>query len=204
MSSRVQLPAPSRLKGLAGLLMARRSVREYTGERVSLLEVARLLWSAQGISHSSGRRTVPSPHGVNLLTLHLVAARVGDLEPGLYLYEPRRHALNAWGYGDLRNDLYRAALEDQPWISACAALIVISGNGEREEAEFADQPPDGKRGRRYMHMEAGMAAQNIALRAVEMKLGTVVVGGFHDEQVARCLGIGTEPLVMMPLGRALT
>jgi len=203
LNSHVQLPAPRQLNGVAGLLMARRSVREYAPGPLSLLEVGRLMWAGQGISHSSGKRTVPSPRGLNPLRLYLVAADVSGLKSGLYVYEPRSHVLDALGYGDLRDELYDAALEDQRWIRDCAALIVIAGNVESAESEFSDQSPDGKRGRRYIHMEAGAAAQNIALRAVEMELGTVLVGGFHDDTVRRCLEIDGEPLVMMPLGRSL-
>ncbi|MGA8261631.1 MAG: SagB/ThcOx family dehydrogenase [Arenicellales bacterium] len=201
MTTRVQLPAPSRLRGLAGLLMTRRSVREYDGKAVSLVEMARLLWSGQGVSHSSGKRTTPSPHGLNPLSLYLVAGDVTGLNAGLYLYESRSHTLAVVGYGDLRTDLYHAALEDQPWIESCAALIVIAGDVGRAEKEFAAQPPDGRRGRRYTFIEAGAAAQGIALRAVEMDLGTVLVGGFDDDEVKQCLKLRVEPLVMIPVGR---
>lgn len=183
--------------------MARRSVREYAAGPLSLLEIGRLMWAAQGISHSSGKRTTPSPHGLNPLSLYLVAGEVSGLKAGLYVYEPRSHALDALGYGELREDLYRAALDDQPWIRECAALVAITGNMERAESEFSDQPPRGTRGRRYIYMEAGAAAQNIALRAAEMDLGTVLVGGFDDDTVRGCLEIDEEPLIMMPLGRAL-
>lgn len=203
MTSSIQLPAPSRLEGVAGLLMARHSVREYTGEPLSLLSVARLLWAGQGVNHSSGRRTVPSAHSLSPLTLYLVAADVEEAEAGLYAYEPRSHLLTASGYGDLREDLYRAALEDQPHIRTCPALIVIAGDVERAEAEFAGQPPEGRRGRRYVHIEAGAAAQSIALHAVEMSLGSVLVGGFDDDEVRRCLGIHDQPLVMMPVGHVM-
>lgn len=200
MTSRIQLPAPSRLDGVAGLLMVRRSVREYTGDRLTLLEAGRLLWAGQGINHSSGKRTAPSARGFNPLALYLVAGEVADLETGLYVYEPRTHALSVTGHGDLRDDLYHAALEDQPWIRACPALIVIAADLKEAETEFAHPPPAGKRGRRYVYIEAGAAAQNIALRAVEMGLGCVLVGGFDDDEVKRCLGIDLDPVVMMPVG----
>lgn len=202
MTARIQLPVPS--EGLTAALMVRRSVRDYDGEPVSLAELSRLFWAGQGVSHSSGKRTVPSPNGLHPLSLYLVAGRVDGADTGLYRYEPRVHALEPVGHGDLRDHLYGAAFEDQPWIRDCAALIVVAGDVARVENEFADQPPAGKRGRRYVYLEAGAAAQNIALQAAELELGSVLVGGFDDDRVKRLLGIGGEPLVLLPVGRPAT
>lgn len=201
MTSRIQLPAPAASEGFAALLMNRRSVREYVDGALTLEELSRLFWAGQGISHSSGKHTVPSPHALSPLTLHLVAGDVSGMDQGLYTYEPRTNALDAVGHGDLRPPLCRAALEDQPWVGSCAALIVIAGDVARTEREFADQPPDGRRGRRYIYMEAGAAAQNIAIQAAELHLGSVFVGGFDDDAVRECLGLEVEPLVLLPLGR---
>lgn len=183
--------------------MARRSVRDYGSGELQVAELSRLLWAGQGLSHSSGRRPAPSAHALHPLTLFLVAGDVEALRPGLYVYEPRAHALDTIGQGDLREELYGAALEDQPWVRDCAALVVIAGDTAAMEREFADQPPDGLRGRRYIHMEAGAVAQNIALQAADLAIGTVLVGGFDDERVRQCLGIEPAPLAMMPLGRWL-
>jgi len=204
MTTHVQLPAPGLSEGFAALLMTRRSAREYTDGPLTLAELARLLWAGQGISHSSGKRTAPSAHGLNLLSLYLVAGEVAEVTQGLYAYEPRTNALDALGHGDLRNQLYRAALEHQPWVGSCAALIVIAGDMQRAEAAFSEQPPDGRRGRRYLYMEAGAAAQNIAIQAAELELGCVLVGGFDDAAVRQSLRLDTEPLALLPLGRSFT
>ena len=181
--------------------MVRRSVRDFATGPVTLAEIAPLFWAGQGISHSSGKHTVPSAHGLNPLSLYLVAGEVTDVAKGLYAYEPRTNALDVIGHGDLRDDLYHAALEDQTWVKNCAALLVISGDVRRMQEEFAEQPPEGTRGLRYIYMEAGAAAQNIALQATELHIGAVLVGGFDDQAVKRCLAVDTEPLIMMPLGR---
>lgn len=201
MSGRCRLTTPGETAGLPGLLMARRSVRSYGAGSPTVPDLGRLLWAGQGVSHSSGKRTAPSPRSLCPLTLFLVAAGVADIEAGLYAYEPRAHALDTLGLGDLRIDLYRACLEDQPWVRDCAALIVVAGDIDQSVNKFASQPPDGKRGRRYVYMETGAVAQNIALQAAELGLGTVLVAGFDDVRVQQCLGIDLAPLAMMPLGR---
>jgi nitroreductase len=52
-------------------------------------------------------------------------------------------------------------------------------------------------------MEVGHAAQNIALQAVSLGLGTVLVAAFHDENVTEVLGLprGEQPLALIPIGK---
>jgi nitroreductase len=51
-------------------------------------------------------------------------------------------------------------------------------------------------------MEAGHAAQNLALQATALGLGSVTVGAFDDAAVARLLRLPSDeaPLYLMPVG----
>jgi nitroreductase len=51
--------------------------------------------------------------------------------------------------------------------------------------------------------EAGAASQNLALQAAAQGLGTVVIGAFDDDAVARALHLaaGERPLALMSIGR---
>lgn len=75
--------------------------------------------------------------------------------------------------------------------------LVIASVYERTTGRY------GERGIRYVHMEAGHAAQNVYLQAVSLGLGTVVVGAFDDESVRGVLGLSERehPLYIMPVGR---
>ena len=44
-------------------------------------------------------------------------------------------------------------------------------------------------------------SQNIYLEATALKLATVAVGAFYDEEVKEILNIKKEPLLIMPVGR---
>jgi nitroreductase len=61
----------------------------------------------------------------------------------------------------------------------------------------------GRRGERYVKVEAGHAAQNILLQAVSEGIGAVPVGAFYDEDVRKALGLPSdhEPLYLIPLGQ---
>ncbi len=59
-----------------------------------------------------------------------------------------------------------------------------------------------ERSPRYVHLEAGHAAQNLLLQAVALDLGGVPIGAFYDDQVkeALALPIDQEPLYLIPVG----
>jgi len=121
---------------------------------------------------------------------------VKDLPNGIYKYKPYMHELVKVAEGDKRSELSIAALE-QDWVKAGAAVIVLSAAYERVTIKY------GERGKRYVHMEIGHAAQNAYLQAVSLNLGTVVVGAFDDSKVKRVMSMSDkeQPLCIMPIGR---
>ncbi len=194
----VELPEP-RYDGdmsVEGSLLQRRSVRTYAGHPLTLQEVAQLLWAAQGVTDIRGLRTAPSAGATYPLELYAVTGEVDELGPGVYRYEPDEHRLLKTMEGDRRAQLADAAL-GQRFVEEGAVVFVITAVYERTTTRYGD------RGVRYVHMEAGHAAQNLYLQATAMGLGTVVVGAFNDERVAEILGLpeNEQPLYIMPVGR---
>lgn len=178
-------------------LLKRRSVRNYADEPLTLTEVSQLLWAAQGITDPrSSFRTAPSAGATYPLETYLVVGNVVDVSPGVYRYDPAKHKLTKVLDGNVGADLAAAAL-GQSWVGEGAMNIVLAGVYERTTNRY------GERGIRYVHMEAGHAAQNIYLQAVALNLGTVVVGAFHDDQVSQVLNLprNEQPLYIMPVGR---
>ncbi len=193
----VKLPPP-RSEGhlsVESALALRRSVRSYSKQPLSLNELSQLLWAAQGINSQDIRRTAPSAGALYPLELYLVAGLTTDISPGVYRYASEQHSLNLFKESDLRRALSGAAL-NQECIAAAPACFVITGVYSRTAKKY------GKRARRYVHLEAGHAAENILLQAVALKLGAVVVGAFDDQGVQRVLDLPTEhePLLVIPVG----
>lgn len=200
----ITLPPP-RLSGPCGLeslLRLRRSTRAYAARPLTPAQAGQLLWAGQGVVAAEGRRTVPSAGAEYPLTLWLAVREVQGLQEGLYRYNPANHVLSLERNGALATALAEVALEEQPWLSAAPAVILVSGDAASIGYHFAEQPPKGQRGARYFAMETGAAAQNIALQATALGLGAVLVGGFDDEGLGRLLGLGEgeDPLAMLAVG----
>lgn len=194
----IELPRPKTKSevSLEETLSKRRSIREYSSESLSLSEVSQLLWSAQGVTDSRGRRTTPSAGALYPLRVYLVAGNVTRLSQGLYLYLPNQHGLHKLKGGDLREALSKASL-GQPWVRDAPISIVITGEYEITTGKY------GERGIRYVHIEVGHAAQNVLLQAVALNLGAVPVGAFNDEEVRRILNLKQNeyPLYIIPVGK---
>jgi len=91
-------------------------------------------------------------------------------------------------------DFYKACLKQKVFLYAPCA-IVISADFAKMRARYH------RRGIRYVHMEAGHAAQNICLTAVSLGLGSVCIGAFNDVEVKILLKLETDPLYIIPIGR---
>ncbi len=191
------LPLPQRNADfpLARCIGARRSVRGFRDRALAESQLGQLLWAAQGTTGADGERAVPSAGALYPLELYVHCARVGAIAPGTYRYRADRHELVLVSPGDARDALSRAALE-QDWIATAAAVVCVAAVFERTTAKY------GARGRGYVYMEAGLAAESLMLQAVALDLATTMVGAFSDDAVARVLRLGTEeiPLCLIPVG----
>ncbi len=172
----------------------RRSVREFGRGSLALEDVSQLLWAAQGMT-GGGSRAVPSAGALYPLEIYVVAGNVEGLSPGVYRYRSRNHKLLRVASGERRKSLASAAL-GQSWVRRAPMVLVIASVYERTTEKY------GQRGRRYVHIEVGHAAQNIYLQAAALGLATVLVGAFHDSEVQGALDLPSdhEPLGLMPVG----
>lgn len=188
----IQLPAP-RTEGTLTLeetLAMRRSVREFSDAPLTLDELGQLLWAAQGITHPAGYRTAPSAGALYPLEMYVMTGE------GVYHYEPAEHRLSLHEQGDLRPALHRVALRQDPVLNA-PAVFVLTAVYERLEQKYG-----GERSPRYVHLEAGHAAQGLLLQAVALGLGAVPIGAFVDDQVKEVLSLPDrhQPLYLIPVG----
>lgn len=195
---RIRLPAP-KPEGATSLekaLRERRSTRDFKRRPLSIGEISQLLWAAQGITGSGGRRTAPSAGALYPLELYLVADNVEGLTQGVYKYVPNGHELIRTINGNKNLELSAAAF-GQTSVRDAAAVLLLAAVYERTTARY------GKRGVRYVHIEIGHVGQNICLQAVALRLGAAVIGAFDDSQVKRIakLLLKEEPLYLIAIGR---
>jgi SagB-type dehydrogenase family enzyme len=163
---------------------------------LSLEEVGQLLWAAQGVTHGEACRTAPSAGALFPLEVTAAVGAATGLEPAVYRYLPREHALLRTVPGDLRGALAAAALQ-QDWLAAAPVVFLMAGVYERITGKY------GERGVCYTHMEVGLAGENLLLQAGTLGLGGTMVGAFREDAVRDALELHPEecPLALFPVGR---
>lgn len=188
----IQLPDPSTTGGLPleQAIRSRRSVREFDDAPLGLRDLSQLLWSAQGVTCDRGYRAAPSAGALYPLETYVITAE------GVFRYEVGEHSLARVVEGDLRSAV-RDVSFDQACITSAPAVFLFAAVYERTCREY------GGRGRMYVHMDVGHAAQNLLLQAESLGLAGVPVAAFDPAQLSRILSLpeGEEPIYMVPVGR---
>ncbi|NCC50652.1 MAG: SagB/ThcOx family dehydrogenase [Spartobacteria bacterium] len=188
----VRLPTPMKAGRMSveEAVAHRRSVRAFRAEPLNEMQLGQLLWAAQGITDTEfRRRAAPSAGATYPLETYLVT------DKAIYHYSPLQHALSVVREGDFREALGKAAL-GQGCVTFAPALIVFAAVEERTTERY------GRKGKRYIDMEAGHAAENIHLQAVALGLGSVPVGAFDTVEVDKILRLPREQesLYIVPVG----
>ncbi|MGD9110532.1 MAG: DJ-1/PfpI family protein [Phycisphaerales bacterium] len=186
----IQLQKP-KLKGSISLeetLAKRRSIRNFTEQKLDYVQIGQLAWAAQGVTEpAAGFRTAPSAGAIYPMQLYFAT------DEGLFVYQPRGHTLRQLTDRDIRQELAGAAL-NQSWVAEAACDIIIAGSVKKISARY------GRKARAFTLLEAGHIAQNIHLQAVSLGLGSVPVGAFEVNTVRRLCRTLLEPFYIIPVG----
>jgi len=185
--------------------LARRSIRSFKDEPVSIEQLSMILWAAYGITDvHRGFRASPSAGATYPLEVYAVIGEKGVVkgggeyvDAGVYKYISELHALRLIKKGDYRSALAKAALGQQ-WVRQAPINIVVTAVFERTTMFY------GERGRvRYVPMDVGHLGQNVYLMATALGLGTVAIGAFIDEKVAEIIveSRNEVPVYIMPVGK---
>jgi SagB-type dehydrogenase family enzyme len=190
-AEKIDLPAfePSKAMSLDKTLRQRKSIRNYQDRPVSMGQLAYLLWASTGIQrveNSYEFRTAPSAGALYPIETYIVANNVKSLEPGVYHYAIKLHQLELLLQRDLRRQIAAAAL-GQGMCATASAVFIWTAVFERCKWKY------GQRAYRYIYLDAGHIAENLALAAVSLNLGTCEIGALYDDHVNAIIGIdGTE------------
>jgi len=189
-AKKIALSAPKKEGGMSlwEAIRGRRSLRAFGETPISEERLSQLLWAAQGITKSikeSGLRAAPSAGALYPVETYLAVFNASGIGPGLYHYDPRAHALELLSPGKHDRELARAAF-DQDFVGEAGAVLIWTAVFGRSGWRYRD------RAYRYIYLDAGHIAENAALAAVALGLGTCQIGALYDDEVNSLLGIDGE------------
>jgi SagB-type dehydrogenase family enzyme len=188
----VRLPAPAAGESdFLGILLARRTHREFSGASVPLAQISALLryaWGVTGELHSPNfgrllRKTSPSGGARHPGEVYLAALDVEGLPPGLYHYNVRDHALEELRRGQLRDRLQEYAV-GQRHVGRASAVFVMTALWPRSMWKYRTP-----RAYRVVTLDAGHLAQTFCLVATWLGLAPFTTAALRDSALEDALGI---------------
>ena len=199
---RVRLSPPQLTDGAPvwDVIRQRCSVRSFQDAPLKEAELSQLLWAAQGITRvirGFGLRTAPSAGALYPVETYLVIHSVEGIEPGVYHYAVETHELDQLKVGDFREAIARAALDQQ---IAYRANVVFVWTAVFERSKWKYK----QRAYRYIYLDAGHIAQNVALGAVALGLGSCQIAAIYDDEANALLdvdGVAESAIYMTVVGR---
>jgi nitroreductase len=155
------LPPPRKTGGmpLMEALAQRRSTREFSERALPVQLLSDLLWAAYGINRPSGDRT--APYWRHIMVVDIYAA----MADGVWLYDPRQHAL----LSHLPDDI-RAQTGLQDFVAGAPLDLVYVAHSDR----MHDVSPEDRR--LYASVDTGFIGQNVYLFCASEGLATVFRG----------------------------
>ena len=184
---KIELPhfEPTPTVSLDQALKQRKSIRDFQDKPISKDQLAYLLWASTGIQRVEGGyefRTAPSAGALYPIETYLAVNNVKGLEPGIYHYSISSHQLEQLKLGDFGRQTAAAAFGQGMCATACVVFI-WSAIFERCKWKY------GQRAYRYIYLDAGHIAENLALAATSLNRGSCEIGALYDDQANSIIGV---------------
>lgn len=187
------------------VIQTRRSLRNFDGRSMNLNDLSKILLNSYGITGSIAiphhpsmvqhLRATPSAGALYPLEIYLAIFRVKDLQKGLYHYNVESHLLEFLKGGIFAKKIGELCfVEPFVKIKKSCLVLILSAVFNRTLFKYQD------RGYRFILMEAGHLAQNVSLVCHAMGLGSVLIGGFLDDEMNQLLDLdGRYESVIYPI-----
>ncbi|MDR3350671.1 MAG: SagB/ThcOx family dehydrogenase [Prevotellaceae bacterium] len=182
----IALPKPQTTGGkpLMETLNARRTGRSFSAQELTQKQLSNLLWAANGVNRTDGKRTAPSAGDSREIDIYVF------LKTGVYFYDAAANKLIQKSTADNRKNVGR-----QPFVEVAPVILVFVANFDKlsrfDEASRTF----------YSATDVGYVSQNVYLYAASEGLATVALGMIKKEELTSLLNLknGT-PLLGQPVG----
>jgi len=185
----IKLNAPNKSRGTTVMkaLSERHSVRDFSSKELSLQDLSDLLWAANGINRSDGKRTAPSAMNKQDVDIYVI------MKSGAYLYDAKNQALKPVVSKDLRGDVAGG----QDFVKAAPVSLVLVSDISRF-GSMASKEMNTIMGA----VDVGTVCQNINLFCAATGLITVPRASMEKEALKQSLKLTDNQILIMnnPVG----
>jgi SagB-type dehydrogenase family enzyme len=187
---KIDLPKPKDISKMTldDCLKTRRSVRDFSESPIDLDQLSFLLWASTGIQRKEYGfefRTAPSAGALYPIETYLVVNNVKELGMGVYHYSIKDHALEEMKLGNFGIKAANGAL-GQEMCAMAAVVFIWTAIFQRSKWKY------GQRAYRYIYLDAGHIAENLALASTGLGLGSCQIGALFDEEINEIIDVDGE------------
>lgn len=172
----VNLPKPAKKGGmpLYQVLMNRQTNRNFSKKNLTDQQISDLLWCANGVNRSDGRRTAPSARNCQEIDIYVFT------EKGVFLYDAINNVLKMVAGEDHRAEVPIASRGD--FAAKAPIVLVFFANYDKMEGMDEDAREF------YGATDCGYVSQNVYLYCAANQLNTVVMGSVQREELLGIIG----------------
>ena len=144
----IKLNTPNKSGGMPIMeaFSKRASASSFDGKEFSIQDLSDLLWAANGINRTDGKKTAPSALNAQDIDIYVF------LSSGIYFYDAKENILNQVVKGDKRSVFSRANEQAPALLLLLVSDISKFGNNFDESNRLA-----------WGNIDAGIVSQNIAM-----------------------------------------
>lgn len=165
----IKLSDPDTLGGkpLMQTISRRKTDRQFDSRNLSLKHLSEILWVANGINRTNGKRTVPSAMARYPLQTYAVLAN------GIYFYNPQKHQLEPLLKGDFRNLAGKQGFVETAPLNLLFIAKARSTNDNYNAAM----------------LDSGYCGQNVYLYCASEGLRCVVRAGAQEVELLKAMNL---------------
>jgi SagB-type dehydrogenase family enzyme len=176
-------------------LNRRKSIRNFSDKPITKDDLSYLLWCSTGIQRMEYNfefRTAPSAGALYPIETYLITNNIHQLAKGIYHYNIKGHSLELLRKGDFSIDIAKAAL-NQSMCASAACVFIWTAIFNRSKCKYS------QRAYRYIYLDAGHIAQNLALATTNKNIGSCQIAALYDDEVNEIIGVDgiTESAIYM-------
>jgi len=183
----IKLNAPDKSRGTTVMkaLSDRKSTRDFSPKDLSMKDLSDLLWAANGINRTDGKRTAPSAMNVQEVDIYVIMAK------GAYRYDAKLNTLDPIAEGDYRE----AVASRQDFAKAAPVSLVLVSDLSRYKRV------DDK-SKQFAAADAGMVCQNINIFCAAAGLVTVPRATMDEKKLTEVLMLTSNQVLELnnPVG----
>ena len=203
----INLPGPDGWKNipeadLTKAIGSRKSRRSYLKQKLSLEELAYLLWCTQGlrgkIVNGHACRNVPSAGCRHALETYLAIFNIDELDSGMYRYLPLSHQLVFEFSDDMLAKKMIIASLGQSYPGKSAVTFIWVAIPYRMEWRY------GLAAHKVIALDAGHVCQNLYLACEIIDAGACAIAAYDQEELDELLGLDGEEefaIYIAPVGK---